>query len=82
MKKSAPVPLKTPPKLGQAFVLDDFIRAVRSGARPRTDVVDNIRSIAMVFAAVKAVRTGRKVPVLDADILRAVRGTCVPERPS
>ncbi|MBN1557024.1 MAG: Gfo/Idh/MocA family oxidoreductase [Lentisphaerae bacterium] len=47
--------------LTQACVLQDFIKAVKSGARAMTDVADNVRTMEMVFAAVRAVRTGRAV---------------------
>jgi len=47
----------------QAFVLDDFIRYVQSGNRPGTDADDNVSSMAMVFAAVRAVDTGRRVRI-------------------
>ena len=57
---------------GQARVLKDFTAAVRRGRRPPTDVRDNIRSVAMVFAAVEAVKTGRRVPVLDARMKAAL----------
>ncbi len=56
---------KGPENTMQDFVLNDFIFSVKSGKRPQTDVYDNIHSVAMVFAAVKAVRTGKRVPVLD-----------------
>jgi predicted dehydrogenase len=51
----------------QAYVLEEFVDCVGSDRRPATEVTDNIRSIAMVFAAVQAVRTGERVPVLDAE---------------
>jgi len=66
------VPATGPERLEQAFVLDDFIRSVEGGTRPRTDVFDNVYSIAMVFAAVEAVRTGRRVPVMSEDVRRLV----------
>ena len=53
---------------GQDHVLDDFMSAVRAGRRAKTDVFDNIRSIATVFAAVEAVRSGQRVEILDDDI--------------
>ncbi|MFC1452998.1 Gfo/Idh/MocA family protein [Verrucomicrobiota bacterium] len=71
---SAPVKLTKPRTLGQQFVLNDFIQAVRTGRRAATDVYDNIGSIAMVFATVKAMRTGRKVPVMDAGIRKLLAG--------
>lgn len=55
-------------KRAQEFVLDNFIKAIKSGTRPLTDVYDNIMSVAMVFAAVKAVETGRNVPVIDPEV--------------
>jgi len=58
------IPVKGPRLTGQQFVLNDFIKAVTQGRRPCTDVYDNIQSVAMVFSAVKAVRTGRRVPVM------------------
>jgi predicted dehydrogenase len=58
-----------PPKTGQAYVLDEFIRCVPAKERPATEVQDNIKSVAMVFAAVRAIRSGKKVPVLDAEML-------------
>jgi len=54
-----------PEDSGQKFVLNDFISSVKEGRRPQTDVFDNIHSVAMVFTAVKAVKTGRRVPVID-----------------
>ncbi len=54
-----------PENSGQVFVLNDFISSVKRGTRPYTDVFDNIHSVAMVFAAVKAVRTGKRIPVLN-----------------
>ena len=66
VEKSEPVLLQQPPKGGQQFVLDDFLEAVKARRRPKTDVYDNIRSVAMVFAAVKAVKTGKPTPILDA----------------
>ncbi|MFC1462804.1 Gfo/Idh/MocA family protein [Verrucomicrobiota bacterium] len=59
--KSREVTKRKMRRTGQSFVLDNFIKCVKSGARPYTDVQDNIQSVAMVFGAVKAVRTGRKV---------------------
>lgn len=59
------VPLVEPPKRGQPYVLNEFIRAVQGeGPRPATVVEDNIKSVAMVFATVKAMRSGRAVDIL------------------
>ncbi len=59
---------QNPPLPGQDYVLDEFIRTAGTDERPATDVFDNINSIAMVFAAVEAVKTGKPVPVLDDEI--------------
>jgi predicted dehydrogenase len=54
-----------PPLTDQRYILDEFMRGVKTRKRPSTVVQDNIRSVGMVFAAVKAMETGRKVDVLD-----------------
>jgi predicted dehydrogenase len=54
---------------GQRQILNDFMQGVRAKRQPPTNVFDNIRSVAMVFATVKAMRTNRTVNVLDADTL-------------
>ena len=52
----------------QEFVLAHFIDSLRNGSRPETDVADNLRSIAMVFAAVRAVETGQRALVLEPEL--------------
>ena len=59
-------------KEAQAFVLNNFIRAIKEDERPLTDCYDNIKSVAMVFAAVKAVKTERKVAVIDAGVEKLI----------
>lgn len=54
-----------PPLRGQHFVIQEFIEAVKTGRRPNTDVGDNIKSVSMVFATVKAMETGRTVRVFQ-----------------
>ncbi len=48
---------------GIAGSLRDFLRALRTGATPMGECHDNIKSLAMVFAAIESARTGRRVPV-------------------
>jgi len=67
------VKLEEPPKVGQSYILHDFMDAVKSGGRPKTDVYDNIFSVGMVLATVKAMRSGKKMSVMDSDILRMLR---------
>lgn len=66
--------VRPPPKTDQAYVLDEFMRCVRDGGRPSTVCFDNVYSTAMVFATVQAMRTGKKVPVVDADIRNLTKG--------
>jgi predicted dehydrogenase len=75
VKSDRKVRQKNPPKPGQLYVLSEFLKTRRSGDRPETDVYDNIRSVAMVFAAVKAVKTGRTVQILDKAIKDLIKGT-------
>lgn len=46
-----------------AGCLDEMLAALTEGRTAETDCRDNIKSIAMVFAAVESAREGRKVPV-------------------
>ena len=64
-ERVTPRPMK---RQEQEYLLEHFIDSVRDGARPETDVSDNIRSIAMVFAAVKAVQSGQRALVLEPEI--------------
>ncbi len=48
---------------GIAGSLRDFLRALRTGATPMGECHDNIKSLAMVFAAIESARSGRRVPV-------------------
>ncbi len=52
----------------QQQLLAEFIAATQPGRPPATRVADNIRSMAMVFAAVEAVQTGRQVPVITPEL--------------
>jgi len=65
VKSEKTVEVKTPRLVAQHQILADFIKAVASDRQAPTDVYDNIHSVAMVFAAVKAMKTGKRVPVLD-----------------
>ncbi len=48
---------------GIAGSLHDFVRALRTGSTPMGECHDNIKSLAMVFAAIESAATGRRVPV-------------------
>lgn len=68
------IPPQAPPKQDQAYVLDDFLKCIESGARPATDVYDNIRSVAMVYAAVEAMQTGKNIHIFDDEIRMLIEG--------
>ena len=44
------------PQEGQRRVLEEFIMAVAEGRQPESDVIDNIKSLAMVFGAIESSR--------------------------
>jgi len=48
---------------GIAGSLRDFLDALRTGATPMGECHDNIKSLAMVFAAIESSASGRRVPV-------------------
>lgn len=76
IKKTRRIKPKAMRRQGQNYVLAEFMKCLADGTRPATDVYDNIRSVSMVFATVKAMRTGRTVPILDKatrDLLRSAR---------
>jgi predicted dehydrogenase len=52
------------PAEGIGGSLADFIGALRGGPAPMSECHDNIRSLAMVMAAVESSRTGRRVMIL------------------
>ena len=48
---------------GIAGSLRDFLHALRTGATPMGECHDNIKSLAMVFAAIESAATGKRVNV-------------------
>lgn len=60
-------PLKlTAPKLkfeGMHGALREMLAFLRTGATPQTECHDNIKSLAMVFAAIESNKKGRRVPI-------------------
>lgn len=50
-------------KAGHAGCIDAFFKALTKGEKPETDCEDNIKSVAMVDAAVKSSRTGKRVRI-------------------
>ena len=64
-QRPGPVRLDPPPIAfeGLAGVLAEFIAALEGGPVPMTECHDNIKSFAMVMAALESARTGRRTPV-------------------
>jgi predicted dehydrogenase len=50
--------------LGHASVIADFVESVAAGTLPETVSSDNIKSLAMVFAAIESGRTRQRVEIL------------------
>jgi len=48
---------------GHAGLIREFVRCVRAGAVPSTIGADNIKSLAMVFAAIQSAGRGKTIPV-------------------
>ncbi len=48
---------------GIAGSLRDFLHALKTGATPMGECHDNVKSLAMVFAAIESAKTGQRVPV-------------------
>lgn len=48
---------------GHEGVIRDFLNCIRSGGTPETVSSDNIKSLAMVFAAIDSAQSGQRVPV-------------------
>lgn len=57
------IPIPCLPAEQQHGALRDFLECLRTGATPHTDCRDNIKSLAMVFAAIDSAREGRRLAV-------------------
>ena len=62
------IPHVEPELQGQSHVLHDFRDAIAAGHKPKTDCTDNLRSVAMVFATVEAMKTGHTIDILTPEI--------------
>jgi len=57
------IPVPDLPRVGHGGCIEEFVSCVKRGGRPATSVDDAVRSLAMVFAAIEASKTGTTVPV-------------------
>ncbi|MDX8532122.1 Gfo/Idh/MocA family oxidoreductase [Mesorhizobium sp. VK25A] len=48
---------------GHLGIIQDFMHAIETGAEPETRGADNIKSLAMVFAAIESAESGRRVAI-------------------
>jgi predicted dehydrogenase len=48
---------------GHRGVIEDFVGAIRNGGTPETAGTDNIKSFAMVLAAIESAEGGRRVDI-------------------
>jgi predicted dehydrogenase len=46
-----------------AATLREFLASIREGRKPETHLEDNIRTLAMIEAAIRSVEQGQSVPV-------------------
>ncbi|HLM40214.1 MAG TPA: gfo/Idh/MocA family oxidoreductase, partial [Microvirga sp.] len=53
---------------GHEGVMRDFVEAVRTGATPETVNHENIKSLAMVIAAIESAKTRQRVTVASGEV--------------
>jgi predicted dehydrogenase len=67
LRQSDPVPVPQPADpaatAGHASVIRDFVTSLDAGREPETVATDNLKSLAMVFAAIESAETGRRVEI-------------------
>jgi predicted dehydrogenase len=52
-------------KWANAWLIEQFVRWLDGGDKMRTNVEDNLQSVALVFAAIESSRTGMPVKVQE-----------------
>ncbi|MCL6444715.1 MAG: Gfo/Idh/MocA family oxidoreductase [Alicyclobacillus sp.] len=57
------IPITWNGREGHAGCLDEMFEALEQGRPAETDCRDNIKSVAMVFAAIESAKTGKKIPI-------------------
>jgi predicted dehydrogenase len=67
LREVEPVPVPEPSDVrqtyGHASVIAEFVDAIATGRAPETVSVDNVKSLAMVFAAIESARTRQRVAI-------------------
>lgn len=64
-RQAGPVPLVSMPRSGQEYSLSEMVAAISEKREPETSGKDNLKSVAMVFAAVDAIERRQPVEVAD-----------------
>jgi predicted dehydrogenase len=64
VQQNLDVPINPLPHTGHSAVMHEFVSAIAENRKPETDCEDNIKSLAMVLAAVESAKSGKKVPVV------------------
>ena len=59
-----PCPVDDGPE-GTAGALAAFVHALRTGVPPEGEISDNVKTLAMVFAAIESAASGRRVLLAD-----------------
>jgi len=59
------IPLDELPLTGQDALLAEFVAAVREGREPECSGRDNLKSLALVFAAIQSAKEGRSVELAE-----------------
>lgn len=54
---------------GHASVIGDFLQAINNNTQPETVSSDNIKSLAMVFAAIKSAETKQRIEIKSEEII-------------
>ena len=55
--------LEVPP--AEVAILDEFVASIREGREPECSAADNLKSLAMVFAAIESAKAGRRVDLAE-----------------
>ena len=56
-------PISTPP--AEEAILDEFFAAIREDRDPECSAADNLKSLAMVFAAIQSAKEKRRVELAE-----------------
>ncbi|MGV8855971.1 MAG: Gfo/Idh/MocA family protein [Devosia sp.] len=65
---TVPEPVDIAQTFGHASVIAEFLDAIEQGRPPETASRDNIKSLAMVFAAIASARSGQRVLIADKEV--------------